>query len=111
MKEKMKRTMKPERSESLKNVVIPDNWTVHPPYITQELEFSSFPRAMKFGTFVHEAAEKWNAKIEVSAHDNVLTIKISPSGGGALTETTYRFARGIDDTFQLFQPIPPQERS
>ncbi len=100
--------MKPERSEDIE--IILDNWTVHAPYISQELEFSSFAKAVKFGEFVHEAAENWGAEVEITAQDNVLTIEVSPREGDALTDMTYEFVRGIDTAFQLFQPDPsPKE--
>ena len=101
--------MKPERSQGIE--LIPDSWTVHPPFITQKLEFSSFPQAMRFGTFVHEAAQKWDAEVEVSAHGKVLMIKVSPTNGNELTEAAYELARGIDNTYQLFRPkLTPKNR-
>ncbi len=97
--------MKPERSEDIE---IMDGWTVHPPYISQELEFDSFNSAMKFGDFVHDAGKNWDAEVDVAAHGTILTIEVSPAKGEVLTDTTHEFVRGIAAAYKLFQagPIP-----
>ena len=102
--------MKPERSE---RKILPDNWTIHPPYIALDFEYepSTFTKAMKFAAVVLDSAKAWGVEVEYYVQRGVLTFEISPAKGSTLEEKAFEFARGIEAVYHFVHSGPAPEES
>ncbi|MEI6849567.1 MAG: 4a-hydroxytetrahydrobiopterin dehydratase [archaeon] len=78
-----------------------DNWVLDGEFITKEIEFSEFKKAMDFVNEVAKVAEKNNHHPEIIINFNVVRLSLTTHSAKSLTDLDFKVAEEIDKIYEI----------